>query len=476
MHKPLRLHNLSLTFPAKTCFADVSTTVHPGDRIAIVGRNGSGKTSLLKILGNICEPSEGFVERPHDWRVGIVPQIIQTHDTLSGGQRVQKALTEALVSQPDLLLRDEPTNYLDARGKKHLLSMLSRFSGTLIIISHDLDLLRQIPKILWHIESPRLHVFRGRYDDYVWERDQKRTSLLAEETRLRHQEKSMHQARMREQKRASKSKAKGQKSVRQRKWPPVVSNEKAARAQEITGHRQAAILEKKEAIGARLSELKMPEVITPRFHLAGAEARGRVLQISDGTAMYRGTSHRVTGVNIALASGERAHVRGANASGKSLLLKAICGHKAVERTGDWCVPSREKTGVLDQHYADLQPHTSVFEHIHALQPNWSSGDVRLHLNTFLFRKNEEVMAPAHTLSGGEKVRLSLAMIAAHTPQLLLLDEVTCNLDLETKAHLLQVLKAYPGAMLLVCHEDGFVEELSIHHAYEIKDGHCEPLK
>lgn len=470
MQKPIHLRNLSLTFPHKICFENCSTTIHPGDRIAITGRNGSGKTSLLKIFNGAFDPSNGHIEIPQDLRVGFVPQIIQIHDNLSGGQRVQKALTRALSLEPDLLLLDEPTNHLDISGKEYLFRMLERFQGMLIVVSHDVDLLKQLPTILWHIEPPTIHLFRGRYVDYEQERGQKRSSLLKEEARLKRDEKNMHHARMKEQKRANKSKAKGQKSIDQRKWPTVVRKTKAVRAEETTGRKRAAIQEKKEEIGARLGVLTVPEVITPRFYLDGQAHRGTVLQISDGSASYRGTDCPVTNINLFLQSGEGLHLKGENASGKSLVLKAILDDSQVERTGAWHTPSREKIGTLDQHYADLQPNASTFDHIRVLQPTWSSQNIRVHLNDFLFRKNEEITLPTKYLSGGEKVRLSLAMIAARTPKLLLLDEVTNNLDLETKAYLVQVLKTYPGAMIVVCHEEGFVKELDISQHFEVKNG------
>ena len=119
---------------------------------------------------------------------------------------------------------------------------------------------------------------------------------------------------------------------------------------------------------------------------------------------------------------------------------------------------------------DLDPQLSVIEHIQALKLTWHDVDTRRHLNDFLFQKNEEISQRAINLSGGEKARLALSLIAAKTPRLLILDEMTNNLDLETKAHVIQVLRAYPGAMIIVSHEADFLEEIGIAHRYEIKEG------
>ncbi|WP_371254323.1 ATP-binding cassette domain-containing protein [Orientia tsutsugamushi] len=104
-----------------------------------------------------------------------------------------------------------------------------------------------------------------------------------------------------------------------------------------------------------------------------------------------------------------------------------------------------------------------------LVPSWSHAEIRRHLNDFLFRKNEEVNAPVSILSGGEKARLSLAQIAAKTPKLLILDEITNNLDLETKEHVVQALKAYPGAMIIISHEANFLEEICVNSYFKITD-------
>jgi len=115
----------------------------------------------------------------------------------------------------------------------------------------------------------------------------------------------------------------------------------------------------------------------------------------------------------------------------------------------------------------LIPDKTVLETISDLVPAWSHAEIRRHLNDFLFRKNEEVNALVSTLSGGEKARLSLAQIAAKTPKLLILDEITNNLDLETKEHVIQVLKYYPGAMIVISHEADFLEEIGISELVDV---------
>jgi ATPase subunit of ABC transporter with duplicated ATPase domains len=164
-------------------------------------------------------------------------------------------------------------------------------------------------------------------------------------------------------------------------------------------------------------------------------------------------------------------ITGDNGSGKSTLIKAIIGDKSVHKTGEWYVVKPDDIGYLDQHYGTLNPHKTVLETIEDLVPHLPHTEIRRHLNDFLFRKNEEVNALVSTLSGGEKARFSLAQIAAKTPKLLILDEITNNLDLETKEHVVQLLKAYPGAMIIISHDADFLEEIGVNSYFKITDGY-----
>ena len=155
------------------------------------------------------------------------------------------------------------------------------------------------------------------------------------------------------------------------------------------------------------------------------------------------------------------HPIGDNGSGKSTILKGILGDAKIFRNGTWYVPRSANIGYLDQHYATLNPEISVLESIAELVPTWSHIEIRRHLNDFLFRKNHETNILVKYLSGGEKARLSLAIIAAKTPSLLLLDEITNNLDLESREHVIEVLYNYPGAMIVISHDDDFLNAIGV---------------
>lgn len=466
-HKPISCHNVGLSFPQKVCFEGLTTQVHYGSRIALMGQNGSGKTTLLKMLQNLVEPSQGDLSIPDDIRFGYVPQIVEKFDSLSGGQRFHKALTHALSLNPDVLLLDEPTNHLDVRNRHSLRRMLQNYPGTLILVSHDVELLRHSVDSLWHIQDGKVHIFSGNYDDYVREIAVKRTSIEEEYARLDRQKKESHQALMKEQTRAKNSRLRGEKLIEQRKWPTVVSATKVRRAVTTSGLKKSAISHTKQDLTNRLSELHLPEIIKPKFSLTASDNGSKALvSIQKGSIGYKDPI--LENINLSLGSQERMAIRGDNGSGKTTLIRAILGDPVVIRSGHWFGPKPSDIGYLDQHYRTLDPQKTVFETIEDLAPTCTHAEVRSHLNDFLFRKNEEVNALVSTLSGGEKARLTLAQIAAKTPKLLIFDEITNNLDLETREHVIQVLKDYPGAMIVISHDEDFLKAISIENFYTIK--------
>ena len=464
----IQINQLGISFAHKTCFEGFSTHVHGADRIAIIGQNGSGKSTLLKTLLNQVEPSSGSIHISDNVIFGYVPQVICEFETLSGGQRLNEALTQALSVSPNVLLLDEPTNHLDGHNRKSLMRMLRQYAGTLIAVTHDVEFLNTCIDTLWHIDNGKVHVFTGNYDDYMREVHIKRASIEDELSRLDRQKKDVHHALMKEQERAKKSNSRGEKSIQERKWPTIVSSAKANRAVETSGKKEKAIRNAKDDLFEKLSALRLPEVITPKFSIKAADISERVLvSISDGSVSYKERETVVQNINFSLSSKNRIAVQGDNGSGKSTLIKAILGDQNIIKTGDWYMPN--DIGYLDQHYATLVDEKSVLETITELTPTWTHAEVRCHLNDFLFRKNEEVHAKVHHLSGGEKVRLSLAQIAAKTQKLLILDEITNNIDLSTKEHLLEFLNAYPGCFIIVCHDEGFLEKLNLDDKYSVKE-------
>lgn len=471
MFTPITLKDLVLSFTNKICFEDFTTTIYPGSRIAIIGNNGNGKSCLLNILRQTLKPTSGQITVPSHISIGYVEQVIDEFDTLSGGQRFNKRLSEALGAFPDLLLLDEPTNHLDTHNRKQLIAMLQRYQGTLIVVSHDIELLRQSFDTLWHIDKNKVHIFNGRYDDYIKENQLEEKSIKSEISKLKQGKKKSHQDLMREQVRAKKSKAYGEK-----KYADDRMALQGARAQgQMTCNKNNKFLaNKKEALLSRLNQLYTPEVIRPNFSLTADTLRnGPLLTVREASIGYKENQPILNNISLSLTIKSRVALRGKNASGKSTLVKAILNDKAIIRSGDWFLPKINTIGYLDQHYALLNPRLSVFDHLSQLRPDWNDAKKRRHLNDFIFRNNEIVYQSCEKLSGGEKVRACLSFLAAKTPRLLILDEVTNNLDLETKAHITQVLQAYPGALMVISHEQAFLDAINIELSYLCEDGHLK---
>lgn len=468
IHNPISITHLGLNFPQKICFSGFSTQVQPGMRIALTGCNGCGKSTLLQMIQGLKNPSEGEIRIPKDVTFGYVPQVIEDFQNLSGGQRLNKALTRALASNPNILLLDEPTNHLDLKNRRSLMRLLQKFPGTLIVVSHDVELLRTCIDTLWHINDGKITVFSGNYDNYMRETQTQRVSLQKELSLLDRQKVETHQALMKEQARAKNSRSKGEKHIEERKWPTIVSGVKARRSEETSGRKKKQIQTQKQDLTEKLADLRLSELLTPKFSLRSSEISpsNNILSITEGRCGYG--FPLLEDIFLTLSARGRMAITGDNGSGKTTLVKGILNDPNVLKSGDWNLPKVQDIGYLDQHYATLAPNRTALEEIETLVPTWSHEELRRHLNNFLFRKNEEILAPVATLSGGEKVRLSFAQIAAKTPKLLILDEVTNNLDLETRGHVIQILNRYPGALIVISHDEDFLKEIGIEDFYELK--------
>ncbi len=229
-HQPILFNDLSISYGLKQCISNFNTIVYYGSRIGIIGRNGSGKTSLIKILAGIIESSEGNIIVSDDINIGYVPQLIDDNEMLSGGQKFNQRLSKALALHPNLLLLDEPTNHLDIKNRKALMGMLKRYSGTLIIVTHDTELLRTVIDTIWHVANGSITIFNGKYDEYLELQKHTQQSLESAVKDLNYQKAQAHEKLMKEQHRAKNSRIRGEKHIEHRKWPTVGSATKMSRS------------------------------------------------------------------------------------------------------------------------------------------------------------------------------------------------------------------------------------------------------
>lgn len=471
MHNPIHIFELSLSFNQQKCFNNFSYTIYHGEKIAIIGDNGSGKSSLLKILANLPTLIPEEINADETVVCGYVPQIIEEFAQLSGGQRFNKAFSRALGNYPNLLLLDEPTNHLDTANRKSLLRQLKNHQATQIIVTHDIELLDNCIDTLWHIHDSKISIFHGKYSDYRAQINQIQHKLLTDIKNLKQAQKQQHQALMQEQQRAKNSRTQGEKNIVQRKWPTVTSATKVRRGNTTAGKKNAALMENKNVLTTQLNELWQPEEINYSFDFAAKVSSNAVITINHGSCGYNAGENTLSQINLNLTGTSRVALTGANGSGKSTLLKAILQDPQIIRGGEWLVPKAEHIAYLDQHYTNLPIDQTISEYISDLSSNFSYAELRNFLNQFLFRKNHEVDKLIKNLSGGEKARLSLAAMALQQPKLLILDEISNNIDLSTREHLIQVLRNYPGAILIISHEQKFLQEIGIDTIYNVENWH-----
>ena len=437
--KFIQIKNLTLSFHPRVCFEDFSTQISHDSRIAIIGRNGSGKSTLLKILNGEIKPTEGHIKMPDGIRMSYVPQVIEHFDALSGGQRFNKALSTALSTRPNLLLLDEPTNHLDSTNRKSLMQMLQARSDAFIVVSHDVELLRTCIDTIWHIEHGVINIFTGNYNDYMRQRQLERSSAEHQKRALNVQKKNL------DNRICSSSPTAGRFTQKELS---------AARGE----------------MNAKIADLEQSKTVVPTFTLTASDIRDKeILHIFNGAISYTHVKKAIVrNIQLSLRSQSHIAILGDNGTGKSTLFKAILNNPSVIKGGEWTMPESLEIGHLDQHYSVLCPEDTVFDSIAKLVPTWAYENVRKHLATFLFRDNTSHLVKM--LSGGEKARLSIAQITAKTPRLLLLDEITNNIDLETRAHVIEAIKEYPGAIIVISHDNDFLKTIKVDKSYKVLNG------
>lgn len=466
-HKPIEIRDLSFELPHRPCFSGFSTQIQSGDRIAIIGRNGAGKSSLLKMIMGEIEPSSGTIMNNDRLVIGYVPQTVLDHADLSGGERFNEAFTDAISEKADLLILDEPTNHLDQKTRYSLMRMLDNYQGTILFASHDITLINQCATKLWHIDNGKITVFSGTYDDYMQERQIFVDSTEKRLNELRKEKKKLKEEKIKELK----------KSAQQGKQKPKDNeklnyNNKASRAQATSDARISTIKKQMESVSTSLNDQRLPEVLMPSFILTNARTSltQSVLSVSQGVCGYPTNQAVVSGISFSMYGTDKISLSGNNGSGKTTIIRGIMQDPCVVTSGLWQLPRQEDIGYIDQHYGNLDPEKTVEDTIYEKNRTLSRNEIRKHLNGYLFRKNEEVYEKVRNLSGGEKARLSLAQVAANPPKLLILDEITNNVDIETKQYIVEVLSQYPGAFIVISHESDFLKKLPLTERYVIDNG------
>jgi len=452
--------------PDRPLFENLSVTVRSGDRLGVVGRNGTGKSTLLRILAAVAEPEEGVVRRGRDVRVGYLDQepvlppgtvrdavgqgpsgplggephweaaAILEHlgmgpvagddvDTLSGGQTKRAALARVLVSEVDLLVLDEPTNHLDVEAIAWLEARLAAFRGGLVLVTHDRHVLDRVTTRILELEGGGGYVHDGGYTSYLAARSERAERDASTEAVRRNLAKA--------------------ELAWLRRGAPARTRKPKARITSAT-----AIVEGGPAAArAAAPDLAAAArgVTTPRLGDLVITLTGVGHRWGDGGFLFRN-------LDLDLEPGGRLGILGPNGSGKSTLLEIIEG-RLTPTEGTVRTAPTVRLGYYRQAGVELDPAQRVREAVAApaSQPNWEQARL---MEQFLF-DNDTQMAPISTLSGGERRRLQLLLVLTRMPNVLLLDEPTNDLDLDTLRALENHLETWAGSLVVVSHDRALLE-------------------
>ncbi|MGB3439617.1 MAG: ABC-F family ATP-binding cassette domain-containing protein [Actinophytocola sp.] len=522
--------DLELRAGTRILLSDATLRVQAGDRIGLVGRNGAGKTTSLRVLAGEGEPYAGDLRRsgeigylPQDPREGnlsvtakdrvlsargldeLLREMEKAHSamsehaddnsrdkavrrygrleerfaalggyaaeseaaricanlgladrvlaqevgTLSGGQRRRVELARILFAASEAgagsggsgttLLLDEPTNHLDADSVNWLRGFLKGHSGGLVVISHDVDLLAEVVNKVWFLDA-----MRGQVDLYNMGWQRYLDARAADEKRRRRERANAEKKAGALQAQADKMRAKATKAV--------AAQNMAKRAERLL----SGLEEVRQA--DKVAKIRFPE----------PAPCGKTPLTAEGLSKSYGSLEVFTGVDLAIDRGSRVVVLGLNGAGKTTLLRLLGGREAGD-SGEVVPGHGLRIGYYAQEHETLDHDASVWENVRHAAPDTPAQQLRSLLGTFLFT-GEQLEQPAGTLSGGEKTRLALAGLVSSAANVLLLDEPTNNLDPASRERVLEALRGYTGAVVLVTHDPGAVEALEPERVILLPDG------
>jgi len=481
----ISIRNLSKSYGEKILFEDFSIDISSQDKIGIIGANGAGKSTLLKIIIQELEPDKGYVRL--FGKVGYLPQEISLPQeslvreyfklrrykgftefrkdlfdakwgSLSGGEKTKLKLLEVLTSGPSVLILDEPTNHLDIKSIEELESILQRFKGPVLLVSHDRFFLDRVTNKTIEIFRGKISVYPGNYTYYA---EQKRIEL---ERAWEDYEKYVSKRRQLEE--ASRERLNRAQSVSKIKdkrdsfW---------RYSKDFYARKGAKIAKSAKALEKRIEKMetkeKPYEEQNIRFSFGSSQDTGNILVYGENVRKAFGDNILFIDASFSIKRNDKIILLGANGTGKTTLLRMILRKEPLSQGNIW-VSSQVRIGYLDQEILLLDPNKTVLEEVRGA----TIGDIttiRTFLGCLLFSE-DAVLKKISNLSTGEKVRVTLAKLILGDYNLLIMDEPTNFLDIKSREVIERALKDYNGSLLFVSHDRYFISRLA-NTVWEIED-------
>ncbi|MGE5672639.1 MAG: ribosomal protection-like ABC-F family protein [Mycobacterium leprae] len=485
----LQVHDVTKEFGATPVLKGVSLHLAAGERVGLVGANGCGKSTLMKIVAGQLKQDAGSVNwvmasptvaslaqeghwQPHLTlgeqlggipadllsRCGVTPAMLaQPAGSLSGGEKTRAALARVLANRPQLLLLDEPTNHLDMEGLEWLEQMLCAYKGTVLVVSHDRHFLDRVVSRILEMSDGVVKEYPGNYSAYAQQKRAEQERAEFEYRQYLNTKRQLEEA-MR----------------RQIQWAtaahnaPVPAGAPPTYKEWMKGHAKAH-MQVAKAIEKRIERAKVERPKTDvhmNMKLAGSEAGGRNQILAQNLGYSWDTSRWLfRHSDFYVQRGDRLAIVGPNGAGKSTLVRLITGALSPSEGSLYRSPLR--IGYLEQELAHLDPALTILEEATG-NSALDQATARTLLGCLLF-PGEAVLKQVGSLSGGERVRLALAKILLSAPDVLVLDEPTNGLDLPSRERMEEALESYPGTMLFISHDRYLLERLAT-RVLELKGG------
>ncbi len=470
----IQLRDVDYILPEKTILHQLSLSFHK-HKTGLIGPNGIGKSTIFKLILGELRQSRGEIIVNCD--LAYVPQLNHGEKDLallSGGQQTVLNLNAALNDKQRFLLLDEPTNHLDKTARLQLYDRLARWEGGMIVISHDRKLLNAMDEIV-ALSSIGASVYGGNYKFYQkqskLEQQSARNYYEATKKLLKNSKEKAQQRKERHEKNQAKGKKEKHAQIKAKGCYDKITFKSAQGKSEATHKR--IVMQSQRTLQSHLNKMQLAKTKLMQTDVMSLPLmkvkvpQGKVmLQFDQVSFGYPGSYPFIEGLSFTVQGPQRLAISGDNAKGKSTILKLIKGQ--LKPLQGQIYIGTTKINMVDQQAHMLNHEQSVIENYLAANPLGTEKEAYHHLAHFLF-KNEKVHQCVSTLSGGESIRcqLACALFAQEPPQILLLDEPSNHLDLESIAHLESVLRQYQGVLIVASHDEMFLENININSVMQL---------